>query len=247
MKLMMRLVAILGGLTLLATPVAAQSVEPVPSHRQELAFKMLDAVEPIETQMVSWRLSRIAMTQFLITTIAYSGGAPDLDEDQLEKSFALGVAVGALESRNLLAEGYAQEMSDEEMLGVIAFYESPEGQAEIRGRTQYLDQGIALYESGDVEKMEQLSVPVQSAASAEFAASPAGQALARAQASDTLREATIELMRHQIATIEAHYCSAAECGPQQVEMFRRMSVLVAPDLAELGVTDGEDEDSAYAQ
>lgn len=246
MRIWRKWAALLVALPLFVTTASAQSVAPpVPSPlRLTLARQLLDVVQPPEVDSVGLRMSQQAMQHILATTIAFSGGAPMLDETQLHKSIEIGVAVGAEQSREIFVAHYAREMTDEDMRAVIAFYQSPEGRLGLNAAARHLDQYLTLLENGDREQSDQMTAYDPPSASVAFNESSAGQALARTGASDALKIAAIDMLQNQIAAAQADYCAHAVCGPDHIDVFRRMSAMVAPDRsrqehAMFGLTAGD--------
>jgi hypothetical protein len=246
MRFWRKLAAILVALPFLATAALAQTAVPTAPDRERLALarEMLDAIQPPAIDAVGLRMSEQVMQQILMSTIGFSGGAPELDETQLYQSFEVGAAVGAEQSREIFVDRYAREMTDEDMRAVIAFYTSPEGRAGLNATAGYLDQYLTLLENGDQQELEQMVPYAPPPASVAFSESAAGQALARTEASDSLKEAGVDLVQNQIAAAQVDYCAHAVCGEAQNQLFRNVGAMVAFDRmggehAMFGMTAGD--------
>lgn len=228
---------------LIASPAWSQAAPPVDpdSERQVLAQQIVDLVYlPDE---VAARLQVQVMNLAVMQTVAWSGGAPDLDEAALQRSFEMAAAAGAPQSRRIIADLLARELSPEILRATLAFYQSPEGREAVEGRYAYIGAVDELRGRGAENVHEDPPEYVPTPAEVAFFESSVGEALAEIEQGEA-GLARVDLLQGQLTAAGADYCAKLTCGADHHDLFRRMAASVAPnrfagERANWGLTAGD--------
>lgn len=210
-------------LALLVGPAMAQSPSGNDqAERQRLAREIIQLASPEDGLDETAVNGGVAGLQgLLMQTIAFSGGMPELDGEQLQRSFEAGVRNGAAEGRLKMADLYAERLDAEVLADVLAFYQSPDGRSAL--------QAALAYRNAFFEWQRQRTGPApvyeKSAAELAFFETESGTAY-QAMLEQAALPLGMEALKLNIRASAEDYCAHIECKPAHRDLFETMAMVV---------------------